>query len=403
MKIGLIRETKVPEDNRVALTPDEIAKLRRAYPGSEFAVQRSSIRAYADEQYARLGIPVVDRVDDCDILFGIKEAALDTLIPGKHYFFFGHVAKKQVYNRPLLRRMMELGITFSDYEYLVDNDNRRVCAFGWWAGAVGVYYTLRAYGMKTGRYDLPKPDRKFTLERLIEQLGICRSVPAKLILTGNGRVSCGAQHVLERIGAQRVSPQEFSQGVYDRLTYTVVDADLLVKPVNGDETFDFERFIADPRQYESAFMRYGCNADLLICCHYWSPGAPVYLSREDLRNPDLKIRVIGDITCDIDGSIRSTLRSSTHEHPFYDYNPATEREEPAFSSEDNITVMAVDTCPNALALDTSAYFGEKLTEHVFRPLLEGKLMTEPVIRRSTILENGRLTERFAYLQDFVND
>ena len=134
MKIGIIKETKEPQDNRVALTPEEIVKLQNTYPEAHFVVQRSNIRSYSDEEYEKLGISVVDDVADCDILFGIKEADRDTLLPKKHYFFFGHIAKMQPYNRPLLKQMMKLGITFSDYEYLVDEKGERVCAFGWWAG-----------------------------------------------------------------------------------------------------------------------------------------------------------------------------------------------------------------------------------------------------------------------------
>lgn len=144
IKIGLIKETKIPVDNRVALTPDEIIKLQKQYPEAEFYVQSSDLRAYHDDEYRNAGIPVVDSVSNCDFLFGIKEADLGTLIPNKHYFFFGHIAKKQPYNRPLIRKMIELGITFSDYEYLVDDNNQRLCAFGWWAGVVGAYKYIQS-------------------------------------------------------------------------------------------------------------------------------------------------------------------------------------------------------------------------------------------------------------------
>ena len=170
MKIGIIKETKIPVDNRVALSPAQVAKLQKDFPDSEFFVQASDIRAYCDDEYRQLGINVVENVDNCDILFGIKEATIDSIIPNKHYFFFGHIAKMQEYNRPLIQAMIRKNITFSDYEYLVDDNNQRVCAFGWWAGVVGVYYTLRGYGLRTGRYNLPKPDIKFTLEQLKQSL-----------------------------------------------------------------------------------------------------------------------------------------------------------------------------------------------------------------------------------------
>ena len=401
MKIGLVKETKEPQDNRVALTPEEIVKLQCAYPDAQFVVQKSNIRAYSDEEYAKLGIPVVDDVSDCDILFGIKEADIDTLLPGKHYFFFGHIAKMQPYNRPLLQRMMSLGITFSDYEYLVDEKGERVCAFGWWAGVVGVYNTLRAYGLKYGLFQLEKPDAKFTLDILFERLEKLRLPAIKIVLTGNGRVSHGAAYVLKKMGIKEVSVETYLSGNLQEACFCVAGIEHLVqKKQQGSTVFDREDFQKNSQCYQSTFDRFYKVSDVLISCHFWAPDEPVYLSEEDLKNPLNKIKVIGDITCDIQGSIKSTLRSSTHAEPFYDYNPVTRQEEKAFSNINNITVMAVDTLPNALAIDTSRYFGEMLSEHVF-PLIFKNQLDAPLIKRATILEAGQLTERYSYLESYA--
>lgn len=399
MKIGLIRETKIPEDNRVALTPSHLAELQRSFPQDEFVVQSSDIRAYSDETYRKAGVRVTDNVDDCDILFGIKEADIRTLIPNKHYFFFGHIAKMQAYNRPLLQTLMAKHITFSDYEYLVDDDNRRVCAFGWWAGIVGTYYTLRGYGLRHHLYELPKPDKHFTLEKLTQALKSVELPHIKVLVTGNGRVSHGAQHILETIGAVRLTEEQFlADGPINALSFCSADADRLVTRNDGEE-FSWDDFIHHPTAYRSDFMRWARKADVLVSAHFWAPEAPVYLSQEDLADPTLRIRFIGDVTCDIQGSIKSTLRASTHDEPFYDYNPQTGKEEPAFSNDSNISVMAVDTCPNALALDTSAYFGDMLMQHVLVPLL--KREHSNIIQRATILEDGKLTPPFAYLEPFA--
>lgn len=400
MKVGLIKETKTPIDNRVALSPKEAAELKQRYPESEIVVQSSDIRAYSDDEYRAYGIPVVEDVSDCDVLFGIKEAKIETLIPNKHYVFFGHIAKMQEYNRPLLQAFIEKKITFSDYEYMVDEKGIRVCAFGWWAGVVGVYYTLRGYGLKTGLFDLPKPDLKFTLDKLKENLKAVDLPKIKVMLTGGGRVSHGAQYILKEIGAQYLSVDEYlAQESVDRLSYTFADADNLVRTKDGNTEFSFPDFFHHPEKYESDFLRFAKSSDLLICCHFWAPNNPVYLSAEDFLQDGFRIKMIGDVTCDIMGSIKSTLRSSTHDDPYYDYNPFTGKEEPAFSSDRNVTVMAVDTCPNALAIDTSAYFGEMLEQHVFTPLFEGQ--HSPVIEGSTILKDGVLTDHFAYLTDFA--
>jgi len=401
MKIALIKETKTPVDNRVALSPKQVAALNLRFPQHEIVVQASNIRAFSDDEYRAEGVSIVNNVDDCDVLFGIKEAKIESLIPNKQYFFFGHIAKMQEYNRPLLQAFMQKHITFCDYEYLVDDNNIRVCAFGWWAGIVGVYYTLRGYGLKHKLYELPKPDRRFTLEQLFDALKSIELPKVKLMVTGAGRVSQGAQHVLDTIGAVKMTEEEYL--VADKvgqLSYCVADVDRLVKRKDGS-AFSWNDFTNNAKDYESDFMRFAKKTDVLICAHFWGPEAPVYLSEEDLRNKALRIRMIGDVTCDIKGSIKSTVRPATHDEPYYDYNPTTEQDEPAFSSEKNITMMAVDTCPNALAMDTSVYFGEMLMKHVFEPLLKGE--HSEVIMRSMILKEGQLTPRFDYLTDFANN
>ena len=399
MKIALIKETKTPVDNRVALSPLQVSELNRRFPEHQIVVQSSDIRAFTDEEYRAEGVTVVDKVDDCDVLFGIKEAKIDSLIPDKQYFFFGHIAKMQEYNRPLLQAFIKNRITFCDYEYLVDDNNLRVCAFGWWAGVVGVYYTLRGYGLKHHLYELPKPDRRFTLNQLLDSLRAIELPHVKLFITGAGRVSQGAQYVLENIGAVRLDEEAYLKtDAVNQLTYCFTDVDRLVKRKDG-KAFSWADFTENAREYESDFMRWAKATDVLVCAHFWGPDAPVYLSEEDLRSKEIRIKMIGDITCDIKGSIKSTVRPATHAEPYYDYNPVTEQDEPAFSSDNNITVMAVDTCPNALAMDTSEYFGKMLTQHVFEPLLKGE--HSKVIEGGTIVRDGILSEKFAYLTDFA--
>lgn len=400
MKIALLKETKVPVDNRVALSPRQASELNKRFPEHEIVVQSSPTRGFSDEEYRAEGVRVVDDVSDCDVLFGIKEVALEALIPGKRYFFFGHLAKMQPYNKPLLEGLIGKGITFCDYEYLTDDRHQRVCAFGWWAGVVGVYYMLRGWGLRTHAFTLPAPTRRFTMDELTANLKAIELPDARLLLTGAGRVSQGAQYMLDLIGANRVSEAEFldASSVTRGLQYVVVDVDGLVRRRDGGR-FSFADFQARPEEYESNFDRWAATADILMCAHFWDPRSPVYLDERLLGSEDLRIRMVADITCDIMGSIRSTLRSSTHDAPFYDYDRHSHCEAEPFSDDDHVTVMAVDTCPNALALDTSAYFGEMLQKHVFEPLLGG--MHSEVIERSMILNEGRLTHNFEYLNDWV--
>ena len=400
MKIALIKETKVPEDNRVALVPKQVAELNRQFPQHQIMVQASDIRAFSDDEYRAEGVEVVNDVSDADVLFGIKEAKIESLIPNKHYFFFGHIAKMQEYNRPLLQAFMNKSITFSDYEYLVDENNERVCAFGWWAGVVGVYYTLRGYFLREGKDILPKPTKSFTLSELRNILTIVKLPKVKILITGNGRVAQGATYVMrECCRAEELSMEEFlSNEPIDHISFHRASPEELVKHKDG-KPYVRKHFREHPEEYVSDFIKFAKHADIYIPCHYWDPKAPVYLEQDDFSKYDLPIKMIGDITCDICGSVKSTVRPATHAEPYYDFNPVSKKEEPAFSSPDNITVMAVDTCPNALAIDTSAYFGEMLTKHVLEPLLKGE--HSDVIDRSMILKEGLLTSRFAYLKDFA--
>ncbi|MBE6336706.1 MAG: alanine dehydrogenase [Lentimicrobiaceae bacterium] len=401
MKIGLIKETKTPIDNRVALTPSQTKMLMECFPDSEIVAESSDVRAYTDDEYKSLGIQVVNDLSDCDVLFGIKEATIDSIIPNKHYFFFGHIAKMQEYNRPLIKAMLNKKITFSDYEYLVDGDGKRVCAFGWWAGVVGVYYTLRGYGLKYRLYELPKPDLRFTIKQLLDSLKSIELPKVKVLVTGAGRVSQGAQYVLNEIGANKIDENEYlSIDNVNALAYCVADVNRLVKRKDGKD-FTWSDFSNNATEYESDFIKFAKKTDVLISAHFWAPDAPVYLGEDDLRRDDLRIKMIGDVTCDIMGSIKSTVRSSTHDKPYFDYNPVTGKEEEAFSSDNNITVMAVDTCPNALALDASEYFGDMLIEHVFKPMLNDASKCNSVVENATIIRDGKLTPHYQYLEDFA--
>lgn len=402
MKIGIIRETKVPEDNRVALTPEQIVALRHTFPGTEFKVQSSSIRAYTDDAYRQSGIAVVDSLDDCDVLFGIKEVKLEALLPGKHYFFFGHLAKFQKHNQALLQKLIASGITFSDYEYLVDEQNQRLSSFSWWAGFVGAYNTLRGYGLRSGAFTLPATDRNFTMEHAYKLTDGLARFPLKIIITGSGRASEGAQHLIRHIGFQELSPREFltrprESGAF--YAYLKME-DMLQHKSHPEQPFSFSDLTQNPTHYKSCFAPWAFAADVLLVCHFWDPASPIHLTKEQLRDKNMRLQIIGDVTCDIPGSIQSTLRASTHSEPYYDYNPQSEQEEPAFSSPKNITCMAVDTLPNAMPLDASRSFGEALTKIVFPRLLD-KYLDDPVIAGATIVRDGELTPKFAYLSDFA--
>ena len=403
IKIGIIKETKTPVDNRVLFSPEQMLRIQRLYPNIEFKVQSSDIRVIADDEYRQAGFEVADDMSDCDYLVGIKEAKPETLIPHKHYFFFGHVAKEQPYNRELFKSMLERKITFSDYEYLVDERGHRLCAFGYWAGVVGVYNTLRLYGLKYGYYDLPITDVNFTYEVLLKRLksvlAILDSHNVRIVVTGNGRVARGAISVLDEVGVSRVSVEDYLAGKGNGAVYCQALLKHTVGRADDIEMYDRDDFHHNPSKYVSRFDRFAACSDVLITCHYWDNAAPVYMTPELIASEKNRIRVIGDISMDIKGSVASTIRAATHAEPFYEVTRDGLQEVPLFSDPDNISVEAVDTLPNALPREASAEFGDAFIEHVI-PLLAGRLNND-VMHRATIVTNGMINAPFVYLADYA--
>jgi len=396
-KIGILRETKTPPDRRVPFSPAEVHKLQQQFPGVEVVVQPSPIRCYLDEEYRKAGIPLQENPEDCDVLMGVKEVKKETLIPGKTYFFFSHTAKKQPYNRDLLREVLHRKIKLVDYEYLTAPNGARLVAFGHWAGIVGAYNALRAWGERTGDYTLKPAHKCHDRKEMVQQLDKVKLPPIKILITGGGRVAFGALETLTPLHLKQVAPEEFLTTNYDEPVVCRIDPDHYV--IRKDYApFDLKHFFQHPGMYRSVFLPYTKTADLFIACHYWDPHSPVFMKPEDYRAPGFRIKVVADVSCDIRKPIPSTLRASTIANPFYGYNPETEGEGYPFTP-DNITVMAVDNLPGELPRDASGDFGNMLLDRVMPALLgEDK---DKIIERATITENGRLTEHFKYLQGYV--
>ncbi len=349
MKIGILRETKTPPDRRVPFSPGEMQKLLKQFPGSEVVVQPSSIRCFTDDEYRASGIPLQEDLRDCDVLMGVKEVKKETLIPEKTYFFFSHTAKKQPYNRDLLREVLRRKIQLVDYEYLTAPNGVRLVAFGHWAGVVGAYNALRAWGERTGDFSLKPAWQCHDRKEMNQQLEKVKLPPLKILVTGGGRVAFGALETLGHLRLKQVAPEEFLTRDFDVPVLCRIDPDHYV--VRKDyKPFDLGDFFRHPEAYRSVFFPYTQVTDLFIACHYWDPRSPVFMTPEDYRSPGFRIKVIADVSCDINGPIPSTLRASTIAEPFFGYNPQTEAEDDPFG-EKNVTVMAVDNLPGELPRD----------------------------------------------------
>ncbi len=400
LKIGILRETKNPPDRRVALTPEQIIKLQEQYPNVEFIVQPSDLRCYSDKEYECLGIPLKEDFSECDILMGIKEVDKRTFIPGKTYLFFAHVGKKQPYNRAMLRDMAEKRIRLIDYEYLTKDTGERVVAFGRYAGIVGAYNGLRASGIKTNRFKLKPAYQCHDLEEMWGGLKLIDMAPGlKILVTGEGRVANGAMETLNICNLVQVNPEEFLNHEFDVPVVCQIGPDHYVRHRDGKE-FSFSYFIKHPEEYESAFLPFTKVTDVLIAGHYWDPKSPVFFTEDNMKQPDFRISIIADISCDVNGPIPSTIRATTISNPFFDYNPQLEKEEPPFDRSSNITVMAVDNLPGELPRNASLDFGKQLMNSVLPDLFTRN--ENSMLERATILKDGILMQPFSYLEDYLN-
>lgn len=397
-KIGIIKEGKVPIDRRVPLTPQQ-AKYVQDNFDVEIMVQKSDIRCFSDEDYLEAGLSVVDAIDDCDIILGVKEVPIEKLEPNKTHFFFSHTIKKQDYNRDLLRAILDKKIKLIDWETLTNENGKRIIAFGRWAGIVGAYNGLWTYGKRYNLFHLRRANECFDYDDLKTELTKVKLPNIKIALTGGGRVTKGAMEILLGIGVRQVSSHDFLNGRYDEPVFTQLNSRDYNKRKDGAE-FHRTDFYTQPELYEGDFLKYTKVADILIACAYWAPAAPVLFQREDILRDDFKIKVIADITCDIEGSIPSTKKPSTIDDPIYDYNPSDDRVEEAITDEGNITVMAVDNLPCELPRDASESFGNELVNNVIPHLLGND--EQQIIHRATITSGGKLTEKYAYLQDYVD-
>jgi len=398
MKFGIIKERKNPPDRRVVFSPSELVRLKELYHEASVAVESSDIRIFSDIQYKSLGITITDDMSDCDVLFGVKEVPVENLIPNKSYFFFSHTIKKQPYNQKLLKAILENNIDLYDHETIVDENNRRLIGFGKYAGMVGVYNGIRAFGIKFELFKLPKAETLAGKEALIMQLKRITMPALKFVITGTGKVGSGAREILEAIKIKEITVDNYLNKNYTQAVFVQLDVIEYNKRIDG-EVRDFNDFVSHPDEYVSDFEKFTKVSDIYFAGHFHGTNAPMILTKEMLNASDCRLKVVADISCDVKGPIACTLRSSTIEEPIYGYFPLEDREVDVFHPA-AVVVMAVDNLPCEIPKDASEGFGEQFMEHVIPAFFNGD--KDGILQRAKITENGKLTERFAYLQDYVD-
>lgn len=400
MKIGILKEEKNPPDERVPLSPVLCKEILDKHAQISIVVQKSNVRRFKDEEYAQLGIKLVDDVADCDILMGVKEVPKENLIPNKTYLYFSHTIKKQPHNRSLLIEMLQKNIHMVDYETLTNKAGVRLIGFGKYAGIVGTYNTFYAYGKRAKTFDLKRAylcaDRK-EMENELTKISLPTNY--KIVITGGGRVAKGIKEILSLLKIKQVDASTFLSTSFNEPVFAQLSVLDYVKRNDG-KPFVENDFYQNPTLFSSNFMPFAKAANMYISGHFWDKEAPFIFSKENAKLTDFKIKIIGDISCDVNGPIACTIRSSTIKDPLYGYNPLTEKEV-AFDDENAITVMAVDNLPCELPKDASEEFGREFIDKVLPHLLNND--KEGVMERATICKNGNLTPDFEYLSDYVKE
>ena len=397
MKFGIIKERKNPTDRRVVFTPEEAANIKKQFPEAEIVIESSDIRIFSDEEYVAQGFEVIKDVSDCDVLFGVKEVPIDSLIPNKKYFFFSHTIKKQPHNRKLLKAILEKNIDLYDHETIVDKDFKRLIGFGRYAGIVGAYNGLRAFGIKFELFNIPKAETLAHKEELIAKLKRQVLPPIKIVLTGTGKAGMGAKEILDGIKIKEVSPENFLSKKYSEPVYTQIDVLEYNKRIDGKPS-DKNDFYKNPKEYTSDFERFANVSDIFMAAHFYGNDAPVILTREMLLSKDNAIKIVADISCDVDGPIACTIKASTIAEPLFGYHPGENKEVDVFHPA-AIVVMSIDNLPCELPKDASEGFGEMFMQHVIPAFFNGD--KDGILERAKITENGKLTPRFEYLHDYV--
>lgn len=397
MKFAIIKERKNPPDRRVVFSPQKLKEAQKKFPEAEFIVESSDIRIFSDEQYREEGFEVRSDVSDCDVMLGVKEVPLDALIANKKYFFFSHTIKKQPYNRKLLQAILAKNIEMFDHEVITKQSGGRLIGFGRYAGLVGAYNGFRAWGMKYGSWDLPKAENLPDLNALKAALDTISLPKIKICLTGKGKVAYGSQEILDHLGIKKVAVDSYINEHFNEAVYCMIDVMDYNKRMDGEEGEKYA-FYEDPSGYESNFMRFAEVTDYFIAGHFYGDGAPFLYTREDVKRASFNIKLVADVSCDIDGPVATTIRPSTIADPVYGYDPISESEVP-YTDENAITVMAVDNLPCELPKDASEGFGDMFLEHVI-PSFYNK-DEQGILERALMTRNGQLTERYSYLQDYV--
>jgi len=431
--IGIRREDKNEWERRVPLTPGAVKLLKQKY-GIRTVIQPSERRVFTDTEYLNAGAEINESLAEADTVFAVKEIPISLLEEGKTYVFFSHTVKGQPYNMDLLRAMIDKRVNLIDYERVVDEKNKRLIFFGKYAGLAGMVETLYGLGQKLMLQGFDTPLMKIkqafeygSVEEAKEHIrGIGKEIadngfpsglaPFVFAFAGYGNVSRGAQEIFDQLPFKAVSVDvldlNYENFAADNYVFykVILKEEDLVKRKTGN--FDLNEYSAHPEEYVSRFQEYAENIKVLVNCIYWTEKYPRLLTRDYLRAQGAllkypNLRVIGDISCDIDGSVEITHKVTMPDNPFFTYRGAEDSFEDGVHAE-GVSVMAVDNLPCEFPRESSEAFSEVLLEFVkgiaeadFSNDYDTLNLPEPA-RRALILHGGGFTDDYRYMKSFVS-
>lgn len=396
IKIGIIREGKVPADNRVPLTPAQCRWLQQTYPDCKVVVQACENRCYGDREYVRAGIAVSESVADCTVLLGIKEVPPHQVIAGKKYLFFSHTCKKQPHNQRLLQTIIARGCTLIDYECLRHADGQRIIGFGFFAGIVGAHNGIMAYGARTGAFHLRRVYGQKDFKTLIHTYFGLKLPNIKVAVTGSGRVAHGILEIMNLMGIIEVEKEEYLAREFAYPVYVQVKGADLYRRTDG-QPYSRDDFHGRPQEYVCRFEEYIPQTDILMNGVFWDAAVPRLFEKNAIWRDDFRIQTIADITDDVNGSVPVNVGDVTIEEAVYGIDKKTFKKTAPYLSS-GVDVMAVGNLPNELPRDASKYFGEQLIKYVLPHLVEGG---SDIIERATVVKEGKLTGEYEYLSGYA--
>ncbi len=428
--IGIRREDKHEWEARVPLTPDAVRALV-ADESLEVVVQPSPIRAFDADAYRQAGARIDEDLSDCGVVLAVKEVPIALLQPSTAYVFFSHTIKGQPYNMPLLRKLMELGCTLIDYERIVDAQGRRLVFFGRHAGLAGMIDTLHVLGRRLEWQGFSTPFLGVELAHRYPGLDDARAALGKLGealrrtplpdelqpfvvgVSGYGSVSKGAQELLDQLRPETVDPSQLAGLKAPGLYKTVFEERHLVEPIEAGASFELQEYYDHPSRYRSVFEAHARHLSVLVNGIYWTEAYPRLLTLEFLREwfaseASPRLRVVGDISCDIDGSVECTVKATTPGKSAFVFDPATGSVADGVEGH-GLCMMTTDCLPCELPIESSASFTTALQPFVaatakanYTGTLEQSGLPAPMAA-ATILWRGRLTPAYSYLETHVRN